>query len=155
MLVGGRQALVFLHLPTIVVAASIGVWLFYVQHQFEDATGTGNEEWEGAHAASRALRTLCCPSRCAGLTANIGIHQSHHVASRIPFYRLPNVLGKRHPHLNEVCRLDAGGLGALHRPHAVGRSQPPPGVVPRGAPDKERGWPRAAPDPIDPIELKT
>lgn len=101
---GGWQALVFLHLPTIVVAASIGVWLFYVQHQFEDTHWDRNEGWDGAHAALMGSSHLVLPQPLRWLTANIGIHHVHHVASRIPFYRLPNVL-KQHPHLNDVGRL--------------------------------------------------
>jgi acyl-lipid omega-6 desaturase (Delta-12 desaturase) len=101
---GGWQALVLLHLPTVAIAASIGVWLFYVQHQFETTHWDRNEEWEGAHAALMGSSHLVLPAPLRWLTANIGIHHVHHVASRIPFYRLPNVL-KRYPHLNEVGRL--------------------------------------------------
>jgi omega-6 fatty acid desaturase (delta-12 desaturase) len=101
---GGWQALLLLHLPTIVIAASIGVWLFYVQHQFEETHWDRNEGWDGPHAALMGSSHYVLPQPLQWLTGNIGIHHIHHVASRIPFYRLPKVL-KQHPHLNDVGRL--------------------------------------------------
>jgi omega-6 fatty acid desaturase (delta-12 desaturase) len=102
--VGGWQALVFAHLPIVVVAASIGVWLFYVQHQFEDAYWARNPQWTAHEAALRGSSHLDLPPVLRWLTANIGAHHIHHAVSKIPFYRLPQVL-RDIPALKEMNRL--------------------------------------------------
>jgi omega-6 fatty acid desaturase (delta-12 desaturase) len=93
-----------LHLPVALLAASIGLWLFYVQHQFEATTWHPDEEWDMHHAALHGSSHYDLPGVLRWFTANIGIHHIHHLASRIPYYRLPEVL-RDHPELNEVGRL--------------------------------------------------
>ena len=83
----------------------MGVWLFYVQHQFEHTL------WARRRALGPATRRRCTAARitiCRGVlrwfTANIGIHHVHHLCSRIPYYRLPRVL-REHPELGRIGRL--------------------------------------------------
>lgn len=86
------------HLVVTLVAATIGVWLFYVQHQFEDAAWSRHADWTALDAALQGSSHLALPAPLRWLTANIGVHHIHHAAARIPFYRLPEVL-RDHPGL--------------------------------------------------------
>ncbi|NNC71632.1 MAG: fatty acid desaturase [Sphingomonadaceae bacterium] len=98
----GTVALVVL--PVVLITASIGVWLFYVQHQFEDAHWDQGADWSFHHAAIRGSSHLDLPPVLRWFTANIGVHHVHHLASRIPFYRLPEVL-RAYPRLRAMNRL--------------------------------------------------
>jgi len=89
--------------PVLLSAASIGVWLFYVQHQFPDAHWDHADDWSFHDAALRGSSHLDLPPVLGWFTGYIGIHHVHHLASRIPFYRLPEVLGK-HPYLRDLNR---------------------------------------------------
>ena len=89
---GGWQALVFVTLPTVLLAASVGVWLFYVQHQFEETHWKNTEDWKLHEAALEGSSHYDLPVVLRWFTANIGIHHVHHLYSRIPFYRLTDVL---------------------------------------------------------------
>ncbi|AWW75840.1 fatty acid desaturase [Erythrobacter sp. KY5] len=95
-------ALVFV--PVLVTAASIGVWLFYVQHQFDEVAWDNREDWEFHAHALAGSSYLHLPGWLHWFTGNIGIHHVHHLMSRIPFYRLPDVL-KEYPELAEVNRI--------------------------------------------------
>jgi omega-6 fatty acid desaturase (delta-12 desaturase) len=101
---GGWQALVLVHVPTMLIAASIGVWLFFIQHQFEHTHWARQAEWDPAESALHGSSHYDLPAPLRWLTGNIGIHHVHHVASRIPFYRLTAVL-KRHPQLKSIGRV--------------------------------------------------
>jgi acyl-lipid omega-6 desaturase (Delta-12 desaturase) len=101
---GGWMPLVFIYLPTTLVAASIGMWLFYVQHQFEDARWESGADWQVHQAALHGSSHYVLPPVLQWLTANIGVHHVHHLNSRIPSYRLPEVL-RDHPELAEAQRL--------------------------------------------------
>ena len=68
------------------------MWLFYVQHQFEDACWDTDADWQVHAAALHGSSHYVLPSPLQWLSANIGIHHVHHLYSRIPFYRLPEVL---------------------------------------------------------------
>jgi omega-6 fatty acid desaturase (delta-12 desaturase) len=70
------------------LAAMAGVWLFYVQHQFEDAYWAPHTEWEYVDAALRGSSHLRLPPLLQWFTGSIGLHHVHHVAPRIPNYRL-------------------------------------------------------------------
>ncbi|GAA4042972.1 fatty acid desaturase [Parerythrobacter jejuensis] len=94
-------ALVFF--PVLLTAASMGVWLFYIQHQFENAHWDRKEDWSFHEAALAGSSYLKLPAVLQWFTGNIGIHHVHHLASRIPFYRLPEVL-REFPALTEVNR---------------------------------------------------
>ena len=88
----GLQVLLLVHLPIVLIAASIGVWLFYVQHQFENTVWDGEEQWSFHDAALYGSSHYDMPAVLRWFSANIGIHHVHHLASRIPFYRLGEVL---------------------------------------------------------------
>lgn len=95
------------HLPITLIAATAGVWLFYVQHQFENTVWEDEQEWSFHEAALHGSSNYDLPLILRWFTGNIGIHHVHHLSSRIPFYRLPDVL-RTHPELASVSRLTLG-----------------------------------------------
>ncbi len=103
----GIWATLLVFLPTLLVAATVGVWLFYIQHQFEDAHWDYRENWSFKEAAMLGSSYLHLPSPLRWFTGNIGIHHIHHLMSRIPFYRLRDALDA-HPELAHVNRLTIG-----------------------------------------------
>ncbi|MGT2437846.1 fatty acid desaturase [Bradyrhizobium betae] len=100
----GYGPFLLVHLPIVVLAASIGVWLFYVQHQFEDTYWSHGEDWSFHEAALHGSSHYHLPGVLRWFTANIGIHHIHHLSSRIPCYRLPDVL-RDHPQLANIGRM--------------------------------------------------
>jgi omega-6 fatty acid desaturase (delta-12 desaturase) len=100
----GIGPFLMVHLPIVLLAASIGVWLFFVQHQFEETVWADGESWSLQHAALKGSSHYDLPAVLRWFTANIGVHHVHHLSSRIPFYRLRRVL-KDHPELRDVGRL--------------------------------------------------
>ncbi len=100
----GAKPFLLVHMPIAILAASMGVWLFYVQHQFEGAAWTRAPDWSHQTAALNGSSYYDLPLLLRWFTANIGIHHVHHMNSRIPYYRLPQVL-KDHPELKDVGRL--------------------------------------------------
>lgn len=90
-------------IPTILIAASTGVWLFYIQHQYEHAHWDKRKDWEFHEAALNGSSHLDLPQPLRWFTGNIGMHHVHHLASRIPFYRLPKVLAA-YPELHGLNR---------------------------------------------------
>ena len=74
--------------PTIMLAGSAGIWLFYVQHQFEDAYWEATEGWSYADAALRGSSYLKLPKILQFFSGNIGLHHVHHLNARIPNYNL-------------------------------------------------------------------
>jgi omega-6 fatty acid desaturase (delta-12 desaturase) len=100
----GVKAFLLVHLPIILLAASAGVWLFYVQHQFEHTSWETSGEWNRHEAALHGSSHYDLPPVLRWFTANIGVHHVHHLCSRIPYYRLHRVL-RDHPELRGVGRL--------------------------------------------------
>ena len=100
----GIKAFLLVHLPITLLASSAGVWLFYVQHQFENTTWEHDSEWDLHEAALHGSSHYDLPPFLGWFTANIGIHHVHHLCSRIPYYRLPRVL-REHPELRAINRL--------------------------------------------------
>lgn len=84
----GWTAVVLVYLPAMYLAAVAGVWLFYVQHQFEDAYWESHETWDYAAAALHGSSHLRLPAILQWFTGSIGLHHVHHLAPRIPNYRL-------------------------------------------------------------------
>jgi acyl-lipid omega-6 desaturase (Delta-12 desaturase) len=101
---GGWEHLLLVFGPTLLLAGSIGVWLFYVQHQFEETHWSRHADWNHQEAALRGSSHYVLPPVLRWLTADIGVHHVHHMASRVPFYRLQAVL-RDHPELREVSRV--------------------------------------------------
>lgn len=102
--VAGPLGALLVHLLVILMAATAGMWLFYVQHQFENTYWAGEGDWTAHDAALRGSSHLVLPPVLSWLTANIGAHHIHHLASRIPFYRLPDVI-RDHPELKASARM--------------------------------------------------
>jgi len=100
----GLVPFLLVQLPITILAASIGVWLFYVQHQFEGAVWERQEDWGFHHSALHGSSHYDLPGVLRWFSANIGVHHVHHLSSRIPFYRLTEVLRDR-PELRDVGRL--------------------------------------------------
>jgi omega-6 fatty acid desaturase (delta-12 desaturase) len=100
----GPGTFLLVHLPIALIAGSVGVWLFFVQHQFEDTSWDRNTAWNMQEAALHGSSHYDLPAVLRWFTANIGMHHIHHLCSRIPYYRLPRVL-RDHPELGAVGRL--------------------------------------------------
>ena len=100
----GWAPFLLVHLLTVAMAASLGVWLFYVQHQFEETHWSRQGRWQRDEAALHGSSYYDLPGPLRWLTANIGVHHVHHVDARIPFYRLEQVLRER-PELKQIGRL--------------------------------------------------
>ncbi len=103
----GLSPFLLIHLPIVLLGASAGVWLFYVQHQFEETHWDGSERWQRHEAALRGSSYYDLPAVLRWFSANVGIHHVHHLSSRIPHYRLPDVI-RDHPELAAVNRLTLG-----------------------------------------------
>ncbi|RBI83543.1 fatty acid desaturase [Rhodosalinus halophilus] len=89
---GGWDVLLFVFLPTMLLAAIAGMWFFYVQHQFEETSWQHEDDWNVQEAALHGSSHYDLPGILRWITGNIGVHHVHHLASRIPFYRLPEVI---------------------------------------------------------------
>lgn len=100
----GWSTFLLVHVPVVLVAATIGVWLFYVQHQFERTYWEPSADWSHQDSALHGSSYYDLPQPLMWLTANIGVHHVHHLASRIPFYRLSEVL-IAHPEIRDIGRL--------------------------------------------------
>jgi omega-6 fatty acid desaturase (delta-12 desaturase) len=104
----GVAPFLLVYLPVTVLAASAGVWLFFVQHQFEATFWARGEAFDFHEAALHGSSHYDLPPILRWFTANIGIHHVHHLNSRIPFYRLRQVL-RDEPRLASVGRLGLKG----------------------------------------------
>ena len=100
----GFTAFLKVHLPITLLAASAGVWLFYIQHQFERTSWEADADWSHPEAALHGSSHYDLPAVLRWFSANIGIHHVHHLCSRIPYYRLPDVL-RDHPELAAIGRV--------------------------------------------------
>ena len=103
-MVMGISTFLVIHVPIVAIAASIGVWLFYVQHQFEQTYWEHNTDWSHPDAALHGSSFYDLPAPLMWVTGNIGVHHLHHLSSRIPFYRLSEVLSD-YPELRTIGRL--------------------------------------------------
>ncbi len=77
-----------IQLTIMAVAGSSGIWLFYVQHQFEDAYWERGEEWDYTDAALKGSSFYKLPRILQWFSGNIGFHHIHHLSTRIPNYNL-------------------------------------------------------------------
>jgi acyl-lipid omega-6 desaturase (Delta-12 desaturase) len=84
----GWERLLLVWGPPAMLAGSVGIWLFYVQHQFEDAYWQSATQWSYADAALRGSSYLRLPRLLQFFTGNIGLHHVHHLNARIPNYNL-------------------------------------------------------------------
>jgi acyl-lipid omega-6 desaturase (Delta-12 desaturase) len=85
----GLATFLLVHLPIILIAASIGSWLFFVQHQYEQAYWQPHDRWDFFRSAFEGSSYYRLPRLLQWFTGNIGFHHIHHLESRIPNYNLP------------------------------------------------------------------
>jgi omega-6 fatty acid desaturase (delta-12 desaturase) len=100
----GAGPFLWVYIPTLMIAATTGVWLFYVQHQFERTLWARQPDWNPHDAALYGSSYYDLPGVLRWFTANIGAHHIHHLNSRIPFYRMDEVL-RDYPRLREIGRM--------------------------------------------------
>jgi len=100
----GLKTVLLVHLPITLVAATLGIWLFYIQHQFEHTVWDPAEDWSFHKAALHGSSYFDLPPVLRWFSANIGVHHVHHLSSGIPFYRLQKALAIV-PHLKNVGRM--------------------------------------------------
>ena len=122
----GVGPFLLVHLPITMLGGAAGVWLFYVQHQFEQtiwSRRSGVELSDGGAVRQLALRLARGILRW--FTANIGVHHVHHLCSRIPYYRLPlrSSRSSRTPQRKPADKLSQSL--ELRSPRAVGRNGAP------------------------------
>jgi acyl-lipid omega-6 desaturase (Delta-12 desaturase) len=84
----GLKAYLMIQLPVFYISAVHGVWLFYVQHQFEDVLWTRTEGWDYKTVAIQGSSYFKLPKILQWFTGNIGFHHIHHLSPRIPNYKL-------------------------------------------------------------------
>jgi omega-6 fatty acid desaturase (delta-12 desaturase) len=84
----GFKAYLLIQLPIIMIGGSAGVWLFYVQHQFDGVYWARHQEWDFEHAAVLGSSYYKLPKILQFFSGNIGFHHIHHLSSRIPNYNL-------------------------------------------------------------------
>jgi len=87
-LVVGFLPVLLVQLPVMIVAAVIGVWLFAVQHRFDESRWARQRQWSFTDASLEGSSVLKLPKILQWFTGNIGFHNVHHFAPRIPNYRL-------------------------------------------------------------------
>jgi len=85
----GVGTFLLIQLPILMLAASVGSWLFFVQHQYEHAYWEPNERWDFIRSAFEGSSYYRLPRVLQWFTGNIGFHHIHHLESRIPNYNLP------------------------------------------------------------------
>lgn len=85
----GLPTLLMVHAPIVMLGAAMGSWLFFVQHQYEDAYWQPHESWEFTRSALDGSSYYRLPRVLQWFTGNIGFHHIHHLDSRIPNYNLP------------------------------------------------------------------
>jgi omega-6 fatty acid desaturase (delta-12 desaturase) len=95
----GPVAWLVVQMPTAIIAGTMGVWMFYVQHQFEDVYWENSENWSYDDAALQGSSYLKLPKLLQFFTGNIGLHHVHHLSAKVPNYNL-----QRAHDQNEVFR---------------------------------------------------
>jgi acyl-lipid omega-6 desaturase (Delta-12 desaturase) len=95
----GPVAWLLVQMPTAIIAGTAGVWMFYVQHQFEDVYWESSENWSYDDAALQGSSYLKLPKLLQFFTGNIGLHHVHHLSAKVPNYNL-----QRAHDQNEVFR---------------------------------------------------
>ncbi len=84
----GLRTYLLIQLPVTLIAGSAGVWLFYVQHQYEDVCWTRHDQWDPVRSALEGSSYYRLPRVLQWFTGNIGLHHIHHLRPRIPNYNL-------------------------------------------------------------------
>ncbi|WP_379153083.1 fatty acid desaturase [Paenibacillus sp. sgz5001063] len=110
----GWQAFLLVQLPVVFVSGFLGIWLFYVQHQFEDSYFEHEEEWSYVSAAVEGSSYYKLPKLLQWITGNIGFHHVHHLSPKVPNYNLELAHNASTP-LQHATTITIGtSLKALH-----------------------------------------
>ncbi|MCK9858901.1 fatty acid desaturase [Paenibacillus sp. ATY16] len=109
----GWQAFLLVQIPIFYLSGAAGIWLFYVQHQFEDSYFEKEEDWDYVKAAVDGSSYYKLPKLLQWLTGNIGFHHVHHLSPRVPNYYLEKAHEKT-PALHKVTTITiASSLQAI------------------------------------------
>lgn len=100
----GLKSFFLVHGPIFLISTALGIWLFYVQHQFEDTYWKRQEDWDFHLAGIEGSSFYDLPRVAHWFTGNIGYHHLHHLSSKIPNYRLRETM-EQIPDLQHVTRL--------------------------------------------------
>jgi acyl-lipid omega-6 desaturase (Delta-12 desaturase) len=103
----GWEAFVMVEGPIFFIAGLFGIWLFYVQHTFEDSYFEADKEWEYVKAAVEGSSFYKLPKVLQWITGNIGYHHVHHLSPRVPNYKLEEVHNNTKP-LHNVPTITLG-----------------------------------------------
>lgn len=87
----GWQTFLLVHGVTLFIAGALGIWLFYIQHTYEDSYFENDEEWDYVKAAVEGSSYYQLPKLLQWITGNIGFHHVHHLSPRVPNYHLETV----------------------------------------------------------------
>jgi omega-6 fatty acid desaturase (delta-12 desaturase) len=101
----GWSEVLLVQLPPAMLAGATGVWLFYVQHQFEGVYWQRHDSWSYSESALRGSSYLKLPSVLQFFTGNIGLHHVHHMSPKIPNYNLQRAHDEN-PIFHDVPTLD-------------------------------------------------
>ena len=112
----GWRSFLLVHTPIVVLTCAIGVWLFYVQHQFEDAYWEHRPDWDFYDAALEGSSHLVLSAPLRWITASIGLHHVHHLSPRIPNYRLKECMDS-HLELQAATKVTIRSSWSLTRLH--------------------------------------
>ncbi len=100
----GLVDLLKIQVPVVLLTSSMGVWLFFVHHQFEDAYWQRQDGWDFHWAAIKGTSYYNLPRPLHWLTCHIGLHHVHHLCSKVPNYRLRECL-EQIPELRQARHL--------------------------------------------------
>ncbi|MCF8568615.1 fatty acid desaturase [Alicyclobacillus tolerans] len=87
----GWQAVLLVQAPILYLSAMAGIWLFYIQHQFDNGYFENAENWGYESSAMEGSSFYKLPKPLQWITGNIGFHHIHHLSPRVPNYNLPKV----------------------------------------------------------------
>ncbi len=124
----GWRTLLLVHVPVLLLSGAAGVWLFYVQHQFDSAYWAKGDAWSIENSAVAGSSYYDLPAILRWFSGNIGYHHLHHVATRVPNYRLRECFDS-HPRLQTGSAPDALDQPEDRAPAPVGRAGATPGPV--------------------------
>ena len=100
----GLKTVLLVHLPIVLISGTAGVWLFYVQHQFEETYWDRDDSWSVDRAAFEGSSYFELPRILQWFSGNIGFHHIHHLAMKVPNYRLQECF-ESSPRLQRAQRL--------------------------------------------------
>jgi omega-6 fatty acid desaturase (delta-12 desaturase) len=103
----GWQAFLLIQLPIAVLSSTVGLWMFYVQHQFEQAYWEHDPEWDYVTASLKGSSYYQLPRVLQWFTGNIGFHHIHHLSAKIPNYRLEQAF-RENPLFQDVTTITLG-----------------------------------------------